>query len=70
MFDQRKIGSSFPPFKIEVERCKIHELTLALGDENPIYHDREAAQAECGGYRHGRQRWTAVLAGERQPPAV
>ncbi len=45
MFDQSKIGSSFPPFKIEVERCKIHELTLALGDENPIYHDREAAQA-------------------------
>ncbi len=45
MFDQRKIGSSFPPFKIEVERCKIHELTLALGDGNPIYHNREAAQA-------------------------
>jgi acyl dehydratase len=45
MFDQSKIGSSFPPFKIEVERCKIHELTLALGDENPIYHNREAAQA-------------------------
>jgi acyl dehydratase len=45
MFDQSKIGSSFPPFKIEVEHCKIHELTLALGDENPIYHNREAAQA-------------------------
>lgn len=44
MFDQSKVGLSFPPFKIEVERCKIHELTLAIGDENPIYHDREAAQ--------------------------
>lgn len=46
MFDQSKLGQSFPPFIIEVERCKIHELTLAIGDENPIYHNREAALAE------------------------
>ena len=45
MFDQSKIGSSFSPFTIEVERCKIHELNLAIGDENPIYHSREAARA-------------------------
>jgi acyl dehydratase len=45
MFDQSKIGQSFSPFTIEVERCKIHELTLAIGDDNPIYHSREAAQA-------------------------
>ena len=45
MFDQSKIGSSFPPFTIELERCKIHELTLAIGDENPVYHSCEAAQA-------------------------
>ena len=45
MFDQSKLGYCFPPFVIEVERCKIHELTLAIGDENPIYHDREAALA-------------------------
>jgi len=45
MFDQSKLGQSFPPFTLEVERCKIHELTLALGDENPIYHSREAALA-------------------------
>jgi acyl dehydratase len=45
MFDTSKIGHSFPPFTIEVERCKIHELTLAIGDPNPIYHSREAAQA-------------------------
>lgn len=45
MFDQTKIGHSFPPFTIEVERCKIRELALAIGDDNPIYHRREAAQA-------------------------
>src|SRR6266702_5476368 len=44
MFDTSKIGQSFPPFTIEVERCKIHELALAIGDPNPIYHSREAAQ--------------------------
>src|SRR5438128_4666467 len=44
MFDTSKIGHSFPPFTIEVERCKIHELALAIGDPNPIYHSREAAQ--------------------------
>src|SRR5581483_4435334 len=49
MFDTSKIGQSFPPFTIEVERCKIHELALAIGDDNPIYHSREAAQA--AGYK-------------------
>lgn len=43
MFDTNKIGQSFPPFTIEVERVKIHELALAIGDTNPIYHSREAA---------------------------
>jgi acyl dehydratase len=44
MFDQTKVGYSFPPFTIELERCKIRELALAIGDDNPIYHSREAAQ--------------------------
>jgi acyl dehydratase len=46
MFDKSNIGVSFPPFTIEVERCKISELALAIGDNNPVYHSREAAQAE------------------------
>jgi acyl dehydratase len=45
MFDKSKIGQSFPPFTYEVERGKIHELALALGDDNPIYHSRAGAQA-------------------------
>ncbi len=46
MFDKSKVGVSFPPFTIEVERCKISELALAIGDDNPVYHSREAAQAQ------------------------
>jgi acyl dehydratase len=45
MFDKTKIGHRFPSFTIEVERGKIHELALAIGDNNPIYHNREAARA-------------------------
>ncbi len=45
MFDKSKIGQSFPPFTFEVERGKIRELALAIGDDNPIYQSREAAQA-------------------------
>ena len=46
MFDKSKVGQSFPPFTIEVERGKIRELALAIGDDNPIYQSKEAAQAE------------------------
>ena len=45
MFDLNIIGQSFPPFTVEVERRKIGELALAIGDDNPIYQSREAAQA-------------------------
>ncbi len=44
MFDESKIGQSFAPFTYEVQRNKIHELTSAIDDPNPIYHSREAAQ--------------------------
>lgn len=45
MFDSSKIGQSFPPYTIEVERGKVRELALAIGDENPVYQSRQAAQA-------------------------
>lgn len=44
MFDKSKVGMSFPAFRFEVERGKIRELALAIGDENPIYQSREGAQ--------------------------
>ncbi len=45
MFDKQMLGHSFPAFTLEVERSKIRELALALGDKNPIYHDLAAAHA-------------------------
>ncbi len=45
MFDKNLLGHSFPPFTFELSQIKIHELALAIGDTNPIYHDRSAAQA-------------------------
>lgn len=46
MFDTSKIGYSFPPFPVTIERKKLRELALAIGDNNPAYQDRQAAQAE------------------------
>lgn len=40
------VGRSYPsntPY--EVSRVKIREFAAAIGDDNPIYHDREAARA-------------------------
>ncbi|GER89098.1 hypothetical protein KDW_32600 [Dictyobacter vulcani] len=45
MFDTSKIGYTFAPFTYEVQRNKIHELTSAIGDPNPVYQSRENAQA-------------------------
>jgi acyl dehydratase len=45
MFDKSKIGQSFPPFTFEVERGKVRELALAIGDDNPIFQSKENAQA-------------------------
>ena len=45
MFDKSEVGQSFSPFTIEIERGKIRELALAIGDDNPMYQSKEAAQA-------------------------
>ena len=45
MVDAGHIDQSFPPYTIEVERGKVRELALAIGDENAIYQSRQAAQA-------------------------
>ena len=45
MFDTSKIGYSFSPFPVSIERTKLRELALAIGDPNPVYQDQQAAQA-------------------------
>ena len=41
-------GKEFPSFTFQVERGKIVELCLAIGDDNPIFFD--AAEAKGAGY--------------------
>src|SRR5258708_1941433 len=43
MFETRFIGQSFPAFSVEVERAKLREFALAVGETDPIYHSRQAA---------------------------
>jgi acyl dehydratase len=37
-------GKRYPPFEYEVGKEKIREYALAVGEENPVYFDREAAK--------------------------
>lgn len=40
-----QIDAKFPAFTYEIERGKIAEFVKAIGDDNPIYTDTEAARA-------------------------
>jgi acyl dehydratase len=42
--DTSKIGKSYPPHEYEVGREKIREYANAVGEDNPVHHDREAAK--------------------------
>jgi acyl dehydratase len=39
------IGKKFPSYEYEVGREKIREYANAVGETDPVHHDREAAQA-------------------------
>ena len=43
------LGKTYPPFEYEVGREKIREYSYAIGVDNPVHFDREAARA--GGFR-------------------
>ncbi len=49
MVNREMIGKPLPGFTFEIERGKIREFAKAIGDDNPIYQDVEAARA--AGYR-------------------
>ncbi len=38
------VGKTYPPFVYEVGKEKIREYAHAVGEENPVYFDREAAR--------------------------
>ncbi|MET0810568.1 MAG: MaoC family dehydratase N-terminal domain-containing protein [Thermoleophilaceae bacterium] len=38
-------GKAYPPYEYEVGKEKIREYALAVGEDNPVYFDRELAKA-------------------------
>jgi len=47
--ETKAIGKTYPPFEYEVGREKIREYANAVGEDNPVHQDREAARG--AGYR-------------------
>ena len=43
--DTSSVGKTYPPFEYEVGREKIREYANAVGEQEPVHHDREAARA-------------------------
>ncbi len=46
MVDKTLIGRKFEPFQYTVEKNKIREFCLAIGDSNPLFLNKGNAQAE------------------------
>ncbi|MDP6174203.1 MAG: MaoC family dehydratase N-terminal domain-containing protein [Rhodospirillales bacterium] len=44
MADSDFIGREYPPFTVEVEKGRIRNFARAIGDEDPIYFDEDAAK--------------------------
>lgn len=40
------VGLELRPYRLEIEKGKIKEFVMAIGDDNPIYRSLEAAKAE------------------------
>lgn len=45
MLDPSYIGKKLPLIRYQVDANKIRELAVALGDDNPLFNDKAAAQA-------------------------
>ncbi len=45
MLDRSYVGKKLPLIRYQVDASKIRELALALGDDNPLFTDKAAAQA-------------------------
>lgn len=45
LFDRTTVGLKTEPIEFEVEAGRISFLAATLGEDNPLHHDRQAAQA-------------------------
>ena len=46
---EEKRGYRFKPYSMVIERGKIKEFAMAIGDDNPIYYEKDAARK--GGFK-------------------
>jgi acyl dehydratase len=46
MVDKSLIGKISDPVYQEIEKGAIHKFAMAIGDDNPVYHDEAAAKAK------------------------
>ncbi len=49
MLDPAFIGREYPPFTVEVEKGRLRLFAKAIGEDDPVYTDEDAAKA--AGYR-------------------
>jgi acyl dehydratase len=42
--ETKAVGKTYPPFEYEVGREKIREYASAVGEDDPVHHDRDAAR--------------------------
>jgi len=63
-------GKAFPAFEYEVGREKIREFAYAVGEDNPVYFDREAARV--AGFRDvpAPPMFAVVYSGGAMGPAI
>ena len=68
--DDSAKGKSFPAFEYEVAREKIREYAQAVGEDDPVYLDREAAKA--AGFRDvaAPPMFTVVYSAGAMAPAI
>jgi acyl dehydratase len=64
------IGKTYPPLAYAVGREKVREFASAVGEENPLHHDPEAARA--AGYADvvAPPMFAVVYAGRAMAPAL
>jgi acyl dehydratase len=68
--DESQKGRTWPPFSYEVGLEKIREYANAIGEQNPVHHDREAARG--AGFRDvvAPPMFAVVYSGRAVWPAV
>jgi acyl dehydratase len=64
------VGKTYPPSSYVVGREKVREFAAAVGEENPLYHDPDAAREAGYGDVVAPPMFAVVFAGQAMAPAL